>query len=106
MNRSTPSEVASSAYPRFLAIRGWSSRPSTSFLWPEKKCSSFRTRHRNVSAASAAACSRGVMSPLSASSRRVRAPNFAAPSHIAVWTSRSPPADSLTFGSPMYGDAP
>ena len=27
--------------------------------------------------------------------------NFAAPSHIAVWMSRSPPADSLTFGSPM-----
>ena len=77
-----------------------------SFLWPEKKWSSLRTRQRNVSAPSVAACSRGVMSPLSASSRSVRAPNFAAPSHMAVCMSRRPPADSLTFGSPMYGDAP
>ena len=33
-------------------------------------------------------------------------PNFAATSHIAVWMSRRPPADSFTFGSPMYGEAP
>ena len=87
-------------------MRGWTSRESTSFLWPEKKCSSLRARQRKVSAASVDACSRGVMSPLSLSSRKVRAPNLAAPSHIAVWTSRSPPADSFTFGSPMYGEAP
>ncbi len=82
-------------------MRGCSSRESTSFLWPEKKCSSLRTRQRKVSARSAASCSCGVMSPRSASSRSVRAPNLAAPSHMAVCMSRSPPADSLMFGSPM-----
>ena len=60
-----------------------------------------RTRQRKVSASSAALCSRSVMSLLSASSRRVRVPNLVEASHIAVWMSRNPPADSFTFGSPM-----
>ena len=82
-------------------MRGWRSRVRTSFLWPEKKCSSLRMRQRNVSAASAPACSRGVIRPWSASSRSVRVPNLAEPSHMAVCMSRRPPADSLTLGSPM-----
>ena len=82
-------------------MAGCTSRPSTSFLWPARKCSSLRTRQRNVSAVSVWACSRGVIKPLALSSRNVRVPNLAAVSHIAVCMSRKPPADSLMFGSPM-----
>ena len=65
-----------------------------------------RTRHRKVSASSVVFCSRSVMSRLSNSSRSVRVPNLVEASHIAVWMSRRPPADSLTLGSPMYGEPP
>ena len=46
------------------------------------------------------------MSRLSDSSRSVRVPNLVEASHIAVWMSRRPPADSFTLGSPMYGEPP
>ena len=66
-------------------MRGCRSRESTSFLWPEKKWSSLRTRQRKVSAASVDACSRGVMSPLSLSSRkRARAELGGAEPHRGV----------------------
>src|SRR5262249_61385621 len=63
-------------------------------------------RHRKVRAASVRRSSVRVISPFSRRSRRVRAPNLVEASHVAVWRSRSPPADSLTLGSPMYGEPP